>query len=267
MGSRILFIFLAAFWITMNVLLWRVEYGSPGTGEPVPVDLVWHKMLTAPDTSSLSIYQNGKRSGTCYFSTSVEMEMAKLDEDQPPPEGIVARAGYQIRLNGSTGLGNFTNRVGFDAWLQFSAKREWSELNLKLSTHTATVEIHSVATNQTVHLKITNDDGIIERDFTFADLENPGTLLSVYAGNFNDGLLGSLTLPVLPQSATVIAQNIHWEAHRDRLKIGSELVSVYRLESHVLDYAIVIYTSTLGDILRVELPGGLIATLDDWSKP
>jgi hypothetical protein len=39
-------------------------------------------------------------------------------------------------------------------------------------------------------------------------------------------------------------------------------VSVYRLETRVLDHPIVIYVSTLGEILRVELPGGMIATLD-----
>jgi hypothetical protein len=58
-----------------------------------------------------------------------------------------------------------------------------------------------------------------------------------------------------------------WEAFRDRLRIGGEPVSVYRVETHMLDYSIVIYTSTLGEILRVELPGGFVATLDIWNKP
>ena len=34
----------------------------------------------------------------------------------------------------------------------------------------------------------------------------------------------------------------------------------------MLDRPIVIYVSTLGEILRVELPAGLTATLDEWSK-
>ena len=41
----------------------------------------------ARHTSSMNIYQDGERSGFCEFSTSVEMEMANLDEDKPPPEG------------------------------------------------------------------------------------------------------------------------------------------------------------------------------------
>jgi hypothetical protein len=266
MISRITFIFIAVFWVTMNFLLWRAEYGSHGSEAPVPVQLVWRKILTAPDASSLSIYQDGERSGFCEFSTSVETEMAKLDEDKPPPEGVVARAGYQIRLNGNTSLGDFTNRLRFDGRLSFSSKRQWRELSLKLSSHTASVEIHSLATNQTVHLKISSDGGVIERDITFADLEDPNALLREYAGNFGDGLLGMLDFSVLPQGPAMLAQNIRWEAHRDRLKIGSEPVSVYRLETRMLDHPIVIYASTLGEILRVELPDGLVATLDEWSK-
>jgi hypothetical protein len=266
MSSRILFLCIAAFWVTMNILLWRGEYSSHGGGEPVPVELVWRKILTAPDASSLSIYQHGERSGFCEFSTSVETEMAKLDEDRPPPEGIVARAGYQIRLNGNTSLGDFTNRLRFDGRLQFSAKRQWRELNLKLSTHSAAVEIHSFSTNQAVHFKITNDDGVSERDLAFADLASPGALLGTFGASFSGGLFDALDLPVMSEGSTAIAQNLKWEAHRDRLKIGSEPVSVYRLETHVLGYSIIIYASTLGEILRVELPDGLTATLDEWTK-
>lgn len=250
----------------MNGLLWYVEYGSRGSGVSVPVDLVWRKILTAPDASSMNIYEDGERSGFCEFSTSVEMEMAKLDEDKPPPEGIIARAGYSIHLNGNTSLGDFTNRVRFDARLQFSAKRQWRELSMKISSHYAVLEIHSLATNQTVHVKITGDEGTIERDLAFDELRNPNTVLRVFAGNFGGGLIGMLDLPVLPPAAAETAQNLHWEAHRARLKIGREPVSAYRLETSVLGRPILIYVSTLGEILRVELPNGITATLDEWSK-
>jgi hypothetical protein len=266
MIPRITFLFIAAFWVVMNVLLWRAEYGLRGGGTPVPTSLVWRKILTAPDASSLSIYQDGERSGFCEFSTSVETEMAKFDEDKPPPEGVVARAGYQIRLNGNTSLGEFTNRLRFDGRLNFSSNRQWRELNLKLSSHTVSVEIHSFATNQTVHLKITSDGSIIERDIAFADLEDPNALLRGLTGNFSGGLFGALDLPVLPLGSTALAKNIHWEAHRDRLKMGNEPVSVYRLETQVLQNKMVIYVSTLGEILRVELPDGITATLDEWNK-
>ncbi|HZL13466.1 MAG TPA: hypothetical protein VFC85_04935 [Verrucomicrobiae bacterium] len=70
MIGRATFFLLAAFWVTMNVLLWRTEY-SPGGGHiSIPVDLVWRKILTAPDASSLNVYQNGQRTGFFEFSTA-----------------------------------------------------------------------------------------------------------------------------------------------------------------------------------------------------
>jgi hypothetical protein len=49
--------------------------------------------------------------------------------------------------------------------------------------------------------------------------------------------------------------------------MGRELVSAYRLQTRVLNLPVVIYASTLGDILRVELPAGVTASIDDWSRP
>ena len=262
MIPRVTFLSIAAFWVAMNMLLWRSEYGSRGSGIPVPVDLVWRKVLTAPDTSSLTVYQDGQKTGFCEFSTGVEQAMAVLDEDKPPPEGLVARAGYQIRFDGNVSVGEYTNRFTFDGRIQFSSSRAWRELNLKLSSHGAAVEIHSVAADQTVHLKINSDGAVIERDFTFADLQNPNTLLHTFAGDFGGGLLSDLDLPAVPQIPAALASSLRWEAHHDRLMVGREPVSAYRLETRVLDHPIVIYVSTLGEILRVELPGGMTALLD-----
>jgi hypothetical protein len=262
---RITFISIVAFWVTMNVLLWRAEYGPHGSGISVPLDLVWKKILTAPDISSLNIYQDGRQSGFCEFSTSVEQEMAKLDENSPPPEGLAARAGYQIRLNGGVSLGEVTNRMKFDSRMEFSSVHDWRELYLKISTRAVTVGIHSIATNQTVVLEITSDGSTDLHVFTFADLQNPGKLLNTFAGNSGGGFLGGFELPALPET-TALAQGLQWQAHRERLMIGREPVSVYRLETQVLQNKIIIYVSTLGEILRVELPGGITASLDNWGK-
>jgi len=268
---RVLFILIAAFWVAMNALLWRTEYGARGGGVSVPVDFVCRRILTAPDISSLSVYQDGERSGFCEFSTSVEQEMAQLDADQPPPSGLAARAGYQIRLNGNVAIGDFTNRVQFDARLRFSPRREWRELNVKFSTRFASVKIYSLATNQTVSVEITpldssGDNPPFSREFTFAELQDPNTLLHVLAENSGGGFLNGLDLPAGAQTTAMLAGSIRWEASRDRLKVGRESVSAYRLETRVLDWPVVVHVSTLGEILRVDLPGGITAVLDEWGK-
>ncbi|HEV2435500.1 MAG TPA: hypothetical protein VG077_05830 [Verrucomicrobiae bacterium] len=267
MIPRITFLFIAVFWIAMNVLLWRAEYVSHGAGVRVPVALVWQKILTAPDISSLTVFQDGQRVGFSEFSTSIEQEMATLDEGKPVPESINTGTGYQIRFNGNVGLGDFTNRLTFNGLLKFSHQREWRELNLKVSSHFATAEVHSLAAEQTVHLTITSDDLSTERVFSFDDLKNPNALWRAFAGNLGGDWVDDLDLPGVLQTPATPAQGIHWEAHLDRLTIGRELVPAYRLETRILDHPIVIYASTLGEILRVELPGGVTASFDQLGNP
>ena len=40
MRARLTFFAIAAFWLTMNVLLWRAEYGLHSGESPVPIALV-----------------------------------------------------------------------------------------------------------------------------------------------------------------------------------------------------------------------------------
>ena len=264
MTARLNFILIAAFWVTMNVLLWRMEFGSHGSDTPVPMSLVWRKILTAPDASSLSVFQSGQRTGYCEFSTSVGQEMAALDADKPPPEGLLARAGFQIHVAGNFALGDFTNRVKFDGRASFLSTHQWREFNLKISSRVAVVEIHSLATNQTVHVKILNDGELMERDLKFDELQDPGALIRAFAGDFAGGMLAGLELPILPAA---VADAPIWNVRRTRVTIGTEPVPVYELETRVLDQAIVIDVSTLGEILSVNLPGNLSARIDEWSRP
>ena len=265
MCARLTFIAITVFWLTMNVLLWRAEYGLHSGESPVPIALVWKKILTAPDASSLSVYQNGDRMGYCELSTSVGQEMATVDADRPPPEGLVRRAGYQIHLAGNVALGDFTNRLKFDGHLQFSSARAWQEVTLKISSHQTVVEIHSQATNQMVHLKISSDGGMLERDLAFADLQNPNALVRALLGNMADTLFGAMDLPDFAASSA--AQKLEWRASRTRVKIGTEAVPVYRIETELLGHSVLVDISTLGEILRVDLPGNLSARIDEWNKP
>ena len=265
MTARLTFLAITAFWLTMNVLLWRAEFGAHGDDTPVPFELVWRKILTAPDPSSLSVFQNGDRMGYCEFSTSIGQEMATLDADKPPPEGLAARAGYQVHLAGNVALGDFTNRLKFDGRIQFTRSRQWQELNLKITSRLAVVEIYSRATNQTLHVKMTSDGETTERDVAFADLQNPNALVRAFAGNFAGTLLGVVDLPEFAPAS--VADRLHWDARRTRVKIGTEAVPVYQLETSALGYTVTVDVSTLGEILRVRLPGGINAHIDEWNRP
>lgn len=105
------FLLIALFWVTMNVLLWRAEYGARDeAGSVVPVGVVWQRILTAPDSSSLSVFQRGKKIGFCHWVTSVGEEFSQLDE--APPEGLAGKlGGYRIQLDGNATLGDFASRA------------------------------------------------------------------------------------------------------------------------------------------------------------
>jgi hypothetical protein len=264
--ARLTFWGIVAFWLTMNALLWRTEYGARGGDMPVPLQLVWRKILTAPDASSLSVYQKSDRMGYCEISTGVGQQMATLDEDKPPPEGFASRAGYQIHMAGNISLGDFTNRLKFDGRVEFNRQREWQELTLKITSRQSAIEIHSLATNQTAHVKFSNEGVLLlERDLTFADLQSPGALLGTLTGNGADGVLGVFDLPALLPVAA--GQKVGWEARRTRVKIGTEAVPVYQLETSVLGHPIIVDVSTLGEVLRIDLPDDISARIDEWSKP
>jgi hypothetical protein len=60
-----------------------------------------------------------------------------------------------------------------------------------------------------------------------------------------------------------LALAVKWEARYDTLKIGQEPVRVYRVETRLLDrYPIKVFISRAGEILRVELPDGIVLMHD-----
>jgi hypothetical protein len=265
MTARLTFLAIVGFWLTMNVLLWRAEFGVHSGEASVPIELVWGKILSAPDASSMSVFQDGQRMGYCEVATGLGQKMALLDESQPPPEGLAASIDYQLHFAGNVALGDFTNRLKFSGQMLFSKHRRWQELDLKLTSRNSTVEIHSLATNQTVHLKINSAGAVLERDLAFADLQNPNALVRAFFGNFADSLLGGMDLPQLTRDAD--AQALEWTALRTRVKIGTESVPIYRVETTALGYTVTLDVSTLGEILHVSLPGDYSAHIDEWSQP
>lgn len=243
----------------MNGLLWRAEFGSRGGDTEVPAVLVWRKVLTAPDASSLSVYQNGDRMGYCEVSTSLGQQMASVDVDKPPPEGLAKQAGYQIHFAGNISFGDFTNRLKFDGTVQYATPRQWRELRLRVTSRLSAVDIYSQATNQSLHFRISNEGVVLERDLKFADLHNPASILRTFLDDFGGGLLNFIELPELPPAG---GQGVEWQAVRTRMKVGTETLPVYRVETFALGYKVRIFISTLGEVLRVELPGDIVARID-----
>ena len=253
MLQRIVFILITLFWVTMNILLWRAEYGErTGVGSPVPVEMVWQKILNAPDDSSLNINRHGKRVGIFRLQTSVGEKLSKLEE--APRNGVNIQTS-KIRFDGNLIRQERFRRLRFEGELSLSDDHRWQQFSLRLAHRPYVFEIHSQAAERIFHVRATDGEGFFERAFAFSEFQDPMALVSSLAGPLAEGLVSNLGLPDVTQPASQSGLSLNWEARTDTLFIGHEPVRVYRLQTQIADrYDIVVFVSHAGEILKVELP-------------
>jgi hypothetical protein len=260
--QRVAFLLIAAFWVTMNVLLWRAEYGRHNDlGSAVPPAMVWQKMLTAPDNSSLVILRNGKNAGFGRWAT--EITEAKSAASGLPEDMVGQATGYRITLDGNVTLPEATNHLRFDFNVLLAKDQAWREVGASFLLRRNTCIIHSAAADRTVQLKLDGPDGGFEREFSFAELQNPQALLREFSSPLPFNLPGGLALPAGSSAGAPPDLGLTWDAHDAWLNLGHTPTRVYRLSAGVLDrYQIVILVSHVGEILRAELPDGYVLLND-----
>jgi hypothetical protein len=263
MTSRITFLLIALFWLTMTYLLWRSEYvGHNQVGSSVPVELVWRKILTAPDDSRLEIMHNGKKVGYCRWAANIGQDQAvgRILSDEVPPEGMApALVNYRLNFEGNLALSDYGSRMRFDLEVRLTTNHVWQAFDLRLNLRPTIWEVHSVASEEKVRFVTSDRDGKSERVFKFADLQNPQALLQDFDVPAPLGMLGLLS--PFPHSQTPAPAlpplSLDWKARNDWIPIGHTSVRAYRLEATVLDrYRMRVIVSRVGEILRVELPDG-----------
>src|SRR5579862_8631135 len=142
--SRVIFILVTGFWLTMNVLLWQTEFGSRQSEGTVPVSTVWEKILTAADDSSLTAFQQGKLIGAFHLRTAVGEEWSQISDDNVPSGPPDKNRGYRLRIDGSALVVEWTNRLRFDSDLKLDKNREWQELSVHVALRPNTWGLHSV---------------------------------------------------------------------------------------------------------------------------
>ena len=266
MWSRLSFLLIALFWVVMNGLLWRSEFGERSRRAiSVPVEAVWQKVLTAPDDSSLDIMHHGKKVGFCRWSANAGEAIAtgKRAEGDLPIEGMVKHlAGYTLNVEGNVALEKFSNRLRFDLKLQLATNGVWREFDLRLSARPHTWQIHSRAADRLLVLHGDDESGNFERTFRFDDLADPAGLLNSLSA-LAPVTRGAAIEPWSQTNAVPLWAGLPWEAFHDWLNFGRNKLRVYRLQARVLDqYQITVFVSPVGEILRVELPDELVLLND-----
>lgn len=255
--SRAVFILVTAFWVTMNVLLWQTEFGSRKNTAAVPVQLVWEKILTAADDSSLTVFQNGKLVGAAHVQTQVGEEWAQVSDENMPSGRPQKERGYRLALDGSVVLPEMTNRFRFEGALKLHKNKDWQSVNFRFVMRPYTWEIRSVAVEQTLHLKVEGGERPFAVDLRFSDLKNPAALTYQLLGaSAGDMATEAGLASVMAGNASQVGLGVKWEAREDSMRIGRTPVQVYRLHTRVMDrYDIDIVVSRAGEILRADFPG------------
>ena len=267
MRYRVFFLAVTAFFITMNVLLWRSEFGAQGRpGAPVPPEVIWEKVLTCPDNSFLEIRHREVRVGRAHWSASIGEELAtgKVMTDELPPEGMINRlSGYTLDFGGNVTLGELS-RLRFECLLKLGTNQNWQEFTLKLILKPFTWEVQASQSKQQLTFTMEDDEGRNERVFKFSDLRNPDKVLTELGGPTLPAAFAALGIRLpAPQAGTNVALGLKWEGRNDWIQIGLNPVRVYRLEARLLDrYRAVLFVSPVGEILRVELPEDILIMND-----
>ena len=264
MLHRLAFVSILLFWILMNALLWRSEFkGRNDLDSAVPVEMVWKKILTAPDDSALEVSAGERRIGYCRWRANVGEELAtgKTPTEESQPEGMIENlSGYTIDLDGNLIGLESGRRMRFEAHAGFTAANRLKDFTVRFTVRPRTLEIQGSAASADLTVRYEDGGEKWERHLRPSEITEPaswaGALGVPFAENF--GLAGN---PLL--GLKNVALGLQWTARKDWLEIGRSKVGVYRLQAPLLDkYEAVVIVSRVGEILRVELPNGVLLVND-----
>lgn len=261
MGFRIVFAGITAFWVVMTVLLVRQEFGDKsGLESAVALDVVWEKMLTAPDSSSLTIYHRKEKIGFSRWTAAVVQQAPTTvqKEGKFASEGQVKRiAGYEVDFEGNLFFGEMTNRLRFDLRTAISTNNSWKTIDLTASMKPDMWELRGNAAEDRITFRQRGNQEEWEQSFRISDFRDPQKLLM--SNPVAWAMLNSMGLNTQLGAATNMLGSVKWSARTDTLKLGTSTARVYRLEATALGALKgVLYVSRAGEILRVELPNGYL---------
>ena len=257
------------FWLAMMFLLWRSEFGSVRRlASTVPPGMVWKKMLTAPDQSTLEIRHGTNHLGYCHWRPDIGQERATgaqmFEEDENPIEGMVPRlAYYTLDLDGNVTVPGFPSRVRFSAGLKLDTNSNWQTFETRVRLRPDVYEVFANAVEQTVRVHVDAGGDQFDRKFRFAELRNPQLLLRELGGPMLPAMIGAMGLPLSTNNISPASLGLRWEARSDSVIVGHNRVRAYRLQTRLLDrYRITLFISPVGEILRAELPNQIVLVND-----
>ncbi len=259
MPSRGLFVLVATFWVLMNVLLWRAEFGrGRETLSEVSLSTVVDRVLNAPDPSVLQIRHHGDPLGTLRWIPTVEEQgPGGTDSAGLIPEGMVDAAGYNLDLdlNLITGPEGPAQRSRVLAHVDLNTNYVWQNLSFRLFRRPSTWELSARAGDDAVRMRFEEGKDTWEQTFQLRDLNQLPAMLGPYAVLLPASAMGDLR----QWTSATNANALRWSARNDWLRVGKSRIRTYRIEANLLGrFTLVAHLSRAGEILLVRLPDGLV---------
>lgn len=252
------------FWVGMNLLLWRAEFGGGReTVSEIPVEGLIQRVLTSADRSSLTITHHGERFGQLQWVPSILEEAREPGvSDGEVPEGMVrAVSGYALELDLSLASSEPAGRWRVMTRLELGTNLIWRSVEAKLMQRPHLWQVNLRTGDPNIRLRIEEGRRVTEQTYTPSDLAQLtsvlGPLQSLVPGGMSALTTGSLSGSIEKMQNL----GVRWSAGNDWLRLGHHRVRAYRLRAQMLDrYEMVAYFSRAGELLKVTLPDGFVLT-------
>lgn len=267
MWTRVTSLLVTLFWVVMNVLLWRAEFGSRAvTGSPVPLAGVWERIVTAPDTSSLRILHRGTNVGFCRWAATVGRDWTTIGaarHEMLPEDMIETPSGYSLDLDGHVTLPDWPTRIGYNFTLALHPDHSWESFHLRLKLKPDAYDFSVSNTQRVLRLSFETPEGRTDRRVPFSELQNPQRLLRQLGGPTLPLMAAMMGVPLGTNQLGRLALGWKWQCHQSSLRMGHTRLRAYRVSTRLLDrWALTAYVSPVGEMLRIELPGDLVLVND-----
>ena len=256
---RLAFPVILLFWLVMNALLWRAEYGDTGRGSRVSNDVVLDKIFNAPDASNLRVSQNGRSLG--FIRWEIVPDEVYFGGTNQPAGRVESIKGYTLVLDGRLNVESLQGKLRFTLRSTLDADLDWQSVNTTIDLPPSTWEFAASATNRMLTVK---HDGVLgqwERTTPLGQLRNPVALAEQFAGPLVAPLLKPLLPPSIPLGQAAgepLGLGLDWAAYNDAVRFGSTRVRIYRIEASLPgDRLVTILVSRVGEVLQVKFPGQL----------